>query len=104
MTSKLMHGFISAAAALAGKFAGGYVNSAVPQANLKVTSTKAINVASFAGGALVSGFGPKGGLMGSVVQGFGNGLAAGSDPNPSALGGGSVRYGGTGAQYGSIGI
>ena len=100
---KLLNGVVFSAAAVGGKFVGDKINTAVPQANVPITANKGINLASFLGGAVVSGFGPKGGLMGAVVQGAAGGVAAGSDPVSSQLGGGSMRYLGA-AQYGSLGV
>ena len=101
--SKVLNGFLQGGAALAGNMVAKKVNAALPAANIPITQGKAINIASFAGGSLVSGFAPGSGMIHSLIQGFGNGLAAGSDPVASALGGGAMRPT-PGAQYGSIGV
>jgi hypothetical protein len=101
---KLIYGFLGGAAAILGRVVGPYINSAVPQASIAVTSSKSVNLVTYAVGSVGSGFTPKSGIVGALAQGLFHGIAAGSDPAASALGGGAVQYGGTTVSYGTVGV
>ena len=98
---KLLHGLIFSLAAIFGKMGAGYINGATPQASISIGG-KSVNLVSYVVGTVGSGFGPKAGLTGAIVQGLAGGVAAGSDPSAAYLGGGSIRPGAL--PYGTLGV
>ncbi len=84
---KLFNGVAVLAGGLAGNYVGEQAAAMIPQATVAIPGTKkALNLAGAAGAVAVGGFGPKGGVIGGLVQGFAGGLAAGSDPIGTSAG------------------